>query len=59
MPIYEFNCLTCETKEEVTRSLEDREKAPTCPACGYHMMRVFSPVGIQFKGSGFYKTDNG
>jgi putative FmdB family regulatory protein len=59
MPTYEYNCITCNTSQDVTRKLDDPEIFPPCPSCGYHMTRVYSPAGIQFKGSGFYKTDNG
>ena len=59
MPNYEYNCLTCETSKEVNRRFNDEEIIPPCSGCGYKMTRVYSPAGIQFKGSGFYKTDNG
>ena len=59
MPIYEYTCITCDKSQEITRKFDDPETIPPCPICGYHMIRVYSPAGIQFKGSGFYKTDNG
>jgi len=59
MPVYEYSCITCEEKAEVTRSFSDEEVLPPCPRCGYKMARIYTPAGIQFKGSGFYKTDNG
>jgi putative FmdB family regulatory protein len=59
MPVYEYNCITCEEKLEITRSFFDKEVLPPCPSCGYRMARVYTPAGIKFKGSGFYKTDNG
>jgi len=59
MPTYEYNCIECETSQDVVRGFNDGEVMPTCPICGYRMARVYSPAGIQFKGSGFYKTDNG
>jgi len=59
MPIYEYACITCETSEEVTRGFSDPESLPACPSCGYSMARVYNAPGVQFKGSGFYKTDNG
>jgi putative FmdB family regulatory protein len=59
MPVYEYNCVECEEKLEVTRSFNDPEIIPPCQSCGYSMVRVYTPAGIQFKGSGFYKTDNG
>lgn len=59
MPIYEYTCMTCEKNKEVSRGFNDPEVIPDCSECGYHMVRVYTPAGIQFKGSGFYKTDNG
>lgn len=58
MPIYEYTCITCDRSQEVTRTFEDKEICPPCPSCGYFMTRSYKSVGIQFKGSGFYKTDN-
>ena len=59
MPIYEYSCITCDESVEVSRSFSDEEILPPCSSCGYKMSRVYTPAGIQFKGSGFYKTDNG
>jgi len=58
MPTYEYSCANCETSEEVTRKFDDPELIPHCPKCGYSMIRTYGSFGIQFKGSGFYKTDN-
>lgn len=57
MPIYVYQCETCgltfERRQRMTEpSLED------CPECEGHVHRVIQPVGIVFKGSGFYVTDN-
>ena len=58
MPTYEYACSTCDTKHEVQQKMTD----PTliqCPACGESTLRkLFSGVGIHFKGSGFYRTDS-
>jgi len=59
MPIYEYSCINCDTTEEITRKFDDPEILPQCSICGYKMARVYTPTGIQFNGSGFYKTDNG
>jgi putative FmdB family regulatory protein len=59
MPTYEYACIECDKSEEISRGFNDPESIPPCPSCGYSMTRVYNPVGIQFKGSGFYKTDNG
>lgn len=60
MPTYEYKCLDDESHIiEEKRNIEDRDLPMTCP-CGSYMARVMvNSVGIQFKGSGFYKTDNG
>ena len=58
MPTYEYACSTCDTTHEVQQKMTD----PTltqCPACGESTLRkLFSGVGIHFKGSGFYRTDS-
>ena len=59
MPKYDYVCIECDKTEEITRSFSDPENIPRCSNCGYSMTRVYTPAGIQFKGSGFYKTDNG
>jgi putative FmdB family regulatory protein len=60
MPTYEYKCIDDESHIiEEKRSMEDRDLPITCP-CGSYMTRVMvNSFGIQFKGSGFYKTDNG
>ncbi len=58
MPVYEYSCLDCNKHIEITRKFDQRESFPPCPACGYKMSRSYTSVGIQFKGNGFYKTDN-
>jgi putative FmdB family regulatory protein len=58
MPTYEYRCNACGEHLEVVQSFSD-EPLQECPHCGKKALRkVFSPVGIVFKGSGFYKTDN-
>jgi putative FmdB family regulatory protein len=59
MPTYEYACIECDKSEEVTRGFHDPETIPPCPICGYSMVKVYHAPGVQFKGSGFYKTDNG
>jgi putative FmdB family regulatory protein len=56
MPTYEYNCIICDTSQDVTRAFDDEEVVPSCPSCGYRMNRVFNSFGIQFKGGGFYST---
>ncbi|MBC7075806.1 MAG: zinc ribbon domain-containing protein [Syntrophomonadaceae bacterium] len=57
MPIYDYKCSNCGMFEKIQKITE--EPLDTCPTCGGHVERVVSKnVGIIFKGSGFYKTDN-
>jgi putative FmdB family regulatory protein len=57
MPTYEYACTECGKHVEVVQSMSD---APldTCATCGGRLRKVFSPIGIVFKGSGFYRTDS-
>lgn len=57
MPTYEYRCNSCGEHLEVVQSFSDKPLT-TCPNCSGQLRKVFSPVGIVFKGSGFYKTDN-
>ena len=57
MPTYEYRCTNCGEHLEVVQSFSE-EPLTECPNCGGQLRKVFSPVGIVFKGSGFYKTDN-
>jgi len=59
MPTYEYACKECDKSQEVIRGFNDPEIIPPCPSCGHEMTKVYGSFGIQFKGSGFYKTDNG
>jgi putative FmdB family regulatory protein len=57
MPTYEYACTECGHRFDVVQSFSD-EPLTTCPECGGALRKVFSPVGIVLKGSGFYKTDS-
>ena len=57
MPIYEYRCKDCGKTHELEHGFND-ERPTSCPSCGGHLARVFHPVGLVFKGSGFYKTDH-
>jgi putative FmdB family regulatory protein len=57
MPTYEYVCTECGNRIEVVQSIADAPLT-TCTVCGGQLRKVFSPVGIVFKGSGFYKTDS-
>lgn len=56
MPVYEFECTCCPSRFELKRSFNDEEPVH-CPRCGGKARKLFSPVPIIFKGSGFYVTD--
>jgi putative FmdB family regulatory protein len=57
MPTYEYACTECGNRLEVVQSISEAPLT-TCPVCGGALRKVFSPVGIVFKGSGFYRTDS-
>jgi putative FmdB family regulatory protein len=57
MPTYEYVCMSCGHHIEVVQRFSD-EPLRECPKCGGPLRRVFHPVGIVLKGSGFYSTDN-
>lgn len=58
MPVYEYRCRDCGHEFEIQQSMSD-DALTVCPSCGGDLRKVFSPVGIAFKGSGFYKNDSG
>ena len=57
MPTYVYACDTCGAQFEKFQSFKD-EPLRTCPSCAGAVRRVFQPVGIVFKGSGWYITDS-
>jgi putative FmdB family regulatory protein len=57
MPIYEYECEQCGVRFERLQRMAD-DALTTCPECTGHIHRVMQPVGVIFKGSGFYVTDN-
>jgi len=57
LPIYEYECTCCSFRFELKRSFKENTPV-SCPRCGGNAQRIFSPVPIIFKGSGFYSTDN-
>ena len=57
MPTYEYACTECGDRIEAVQSIADAPLT-TCTVCGGRLRKVFSPVGIVFKGSGFYRTDS-
>ena len=57
MPTYEYACTDCADRTEVVQKFSD-DPLTVCPSCGGRLRKVYSPVGIVFKGSGFYRTDS-
>jgi putative FmdB family regulatory protein len=55
MPIYEYRCEKGHNFEVVQRMIDD--PLASCSTCGAPVQRVFHPVAVHFKGSGFYSTD--
>jgi putative FmdB family regulatory protein len=56
MPIYEYACTACGERTEAKQGFDD-PPLDRCPVCGGRLRKLYSPVGIVFKGSGFYATD--
>jgi putative FmdB family regulatory protein len=58
VPTYEYACPSCDTRHEIVQSMS--EPALTiCPNCGKDTLRkLFTNVGVVFKGSGFYRNDS-
>lgn len=57
MPTYEYECQTCHQRVEAVQRFTD-PSLTVCEHCGGELRKVFSAVGVVFKGSGFYKTDS-
>ena len=57
MPTYQYTCTECGEPLEAVQKFTDAPLA-VCPVCGGRLRKVFSAVGIVFKGSGFYRTDS-
>jgi len=57
VPTYQYACTVCDERLEVVQRFTD-DPLTECPVCGERLRKVFSPVGVVFKGSGFYRTDS-
>jgi putative FmdB family regulatory protein len=57
VPTYQYACTECGERTEVVQKFSD-EPLTVCRVCEGRLRKVFSPVGIVFKGSGFYRTDS-
>ncbi|MBD3779569.1 MAG: FmdB family transcriptional regulator [Micrococcales bacterium] len=57
MPTYSYTCTECGHAFDIHQSFSDAALTE-CPSCGGRLRKVFSAVGVVFKGSGFYRTDS-
>src|SRR4051794_12993404 len=57
MPTYQYACTSCGEALEVVQKFSD-DPLTVCPTCEGRLRKLFSAVGVVFKGSGFYKTDS-
>jgi putative FmdB family regulatory protein len=57
VPTYQYRCTACGNDLEAVQSFSDAALTE-CPVCAGRLRKVFSSVGLVFKGSGFYKTDS-
>ena len=57
MPTYQYRCNDCGHDLEVVQKFSD-PSLTECPTCEGELRKVFNAVGVVFKGSGFYSTDN-
>lgn len=57
MPTYQYACSACEHEFEVFQAFSE-SSLTHCPECNGKLRKVYSAVGVVFKGSGFYKTDS-
>ena len=57
MPTYEYECTRCDHAFEVFQSFDEKPRS-RCPVCRGKLRKVIHPVGIIFKGSGWYATDS-
>ena len=57
MPTYSYACTSCEHQFDTVQKFTD-PSLTDCPVCAGRLRKLFSSVGIVFKGSGFYRTDS-
>ena len=57
MPTYQYACTVCNHEFEAFQSFTE-DSLTECPECKGEIKKVYSAVGVVFKGSGFYKTDS-
>ena len=56
MPIYGYRCRSCGNELEVLQKMSD-PPLKTCPKCSGELTKILYPVGVIYKGSGYYSTD--
>jgi putative FmdB family regulatory protein len=57
VPTYQYACTACDERLEVVQKFTD-DALTVCSECGGKLRKLYSAVGIVFKGSGFYRTDS-
>lgn len=57
MPTYSYACTECGNRFDAVQAFSD-DALTTCPKCSGRLRKLFGSVGVVFKGSGFYRTDN-
>jgi putative FmdB family regulatory protein len=57
VPTYSYRCTECDNAFDIQQAFTD-DTLTECPVCGGKLRKVFSPVGVTFNGSGFYRTDS-
>lgn len=57
MPTYSYACTECGNRFDAVQAFTD-DALTTCPKCSGKLRKLFGSVGVVFKGSGFYRTDN-
>lgn len=57
MPTYAYRCTSCAGQFDVYQRF-DEASLTECPSCQGPVRKLFTPTGVVFKGSGFYRTDN-
>ncbi|CAJ1494658.1 zinc ribbon domain-containing protein [[Mycobacterium] kokjensenii] len=57
MPTYSYACTECSNRFDVVQAFTD-DSLTTCEQCNGRLRKIFGKVGVVFKGSGFYRTDN-
>ncbi|MBP3083557.1 FmdB family zinc ribbon protein [Mycolicibacterium fortuitum] len=57
MPTYSYACTECGNRFDAVQAFSD-DALTSCPKCSGKLRKLFGSVGVVFKGSGFYRTDN-